>query len=214
MAKLLRPTRPAPSGPPTYSADDGFADYLLFVHGKAVGVLEAKPAGYALTNVELQADKYAGGLPAGLNPPVQPLPFLYLSTGVETRFINGLDPEQNPRAIDANLPHIHRPATLAEWIQAETLEAWVKRLYAGEGGLLHRRGRHSPLGVSSALSYAVTSRHGKPLPEPDRGRHQVGAKRQSGHGLSSRYPSSNVTARVRDTSSFNSGWEILLSEYA
>ena len=30
----------------------GFADYLLFVHGKAVGVVEAKPAGYAPTNVE------------------------------------------------------------------------------------------------------------------------------------------------------------------
>lgn len=57
----------------------GFADYLLFVNGKAVGVLEAKQAGYALTNVELQADKYATGLPAGLNPPAQPLPFLDLS---------------------------------------------------------------------------------------------------------------------------------------
>jgi type I restriction enzyme R subunit len=65
----------------------GFADYLLFVNGKAVGCVEAKPAGYALTNVELQADKYATGLPARLNPPVNPLPFLYLSTGVETRFI-------------------------------------------------------------------------------------------------------------------------------
>ena len=64
----------------------GFADYLLFVNGKAVGVLEAKPAGYTLGNVELQADKYATGLPAGLNPPVNPLPFLYMSTGVETRF--------------------------------------------------------------------------------------------------------------------------------
>lgn len=62
----------------------GFADYLLFVNGKAIGVLEAKPAGYALTNVELQADKYAGGLPAGLNPPVHPLPFLYISTGSTT----------------------------------------------------------------------------------------------------------------------------------
>ena len=58
------------------AAGHGFADYLLFVQGKAVGVLEAKPAGYALTNVELQADKYATGLPAGLNPPVHPLPFL------------------------------------------------------------------------------------------------------------------------------------------
>jgi type I restriction enzyme R subunit len=113
----------------------GFADYLLFVNGKAVGVLEAKPAGYALTNVELQADKYATGLPAGLNPPVHPLPFLYLSTGVETRFINGLDPDPKTRAISANLPHIHRPATLAEWIGAETLDAWVKRLHADGGGL-------------------------------------------------------------------------------
>jgi type I restriction enzyme R subunit len=113
----------------------GFADYLLFVAGKAVGVLEAKPAGYALTNVELQADKYAGGLPAGLNPPVNPLPFLYLSTGVETRFINGLDPDPKTRAISANLPHIHRPATLTEWLHAETLDAWVKRLHAEGGGL-------------------------------------------------------------------------------
>ena len=68
----------------------GFADYLLFVEGHAVGVLEAKPAGYPLTSVELQADKYATGLPAGLNPPVEPLPFLYMSTGVETRFIKAM----------------------------------------------------------------------------------------------------------------------------
>jgi type I restriction enzyme R subunit len=114
----------------------GFADYLLFVNGKAVGVLEAKPAGYALGNVELQADKYATGLPAGLNPPVDPLPFLYMSTGVETRFINGLDPDPKTRAISANLPHIHRPETLAEWLAAETLDAWVKRLHA-EGGVLY-----------------------------------------------------------------------------
>jgi type I restriction enzyme R subunit len=114
----------------------GFADYVLFVQGKAVGVLEAKPAGYALTNVELQADKYASGLPAGLNPPVNPLPFLYLSTGVETRFINGLDPDPKTRAISANLPHVHRPATLDEWIGAETLDEWVKRLHA-EGSGFH-----------------------------------------------------------------------------
>lgn len=112
----------------------GVADYLFFVNGKAVGVLEAKPAGYALTNVDLQADKYAASLPAGLNPPVQPLPFLYLSTGVETGFINGLDPDPKTRALSANLPHIHRPATLAEWTQPETLDAWVKRLHADGGG--------------------------------------------------------------------------------
>jgi type I restriction enzyme R subunit len=115
--------------------DHGFADYLLFVDGKAVGALEAKPAGYRLINVELQADKYARGLPSGLNPPVTPLPFIYMSTGVETRFINGLDPEPKTRAFSANLPHIHRPETLAEWIRAETLDAWVKRLHAEGSGL-------------------------------------------------------------------------------
>jgi hypothetical protein len=73
-------------------------------------------------------------LPDGLNPPVNPLSFLYLSTGIETRFINGLDLEPKTRAISANLPHIHRSDTLAEWVGAETLDAFVKRL-AGEGGL-------------------------------------------------------------------------------
>ena len=112
----------------------GFADYMLFVEGKAVGVLEAKSAGYPLTSVELQADKYATGLPAGLDPPVNPLPFLYMSTGVETRFINLLDPDPKTRRI-SGVPHIHRPSTLAEWLRADTLDEWVKRLHAGGGGL-------------------------------------------------------------------------------
>ena len=90
----------------------GFADYMLFVDGQAVGVLEAKPAGYPLIGVELQADKYATGLPAGLTPPVNPLPFLYMSTGVETRFINLLDPDPKTRRI-SDVPHIHQPSTLA-----------------------------------------------------------------------------------------------------
>ncbi len=93
----------------------GFADYTLFVGGKAVGSLEAKRKGYPLTSVELQAEQYATGLPDGLNPPVYPLPFLYISTGSKTRFINLLDPDPKTRAISCNLPHIHRPSTLAEW---------------------------------------------------------------------------------------------------
>ena len=113
----------------------GFADYMLFVDGQAAGVLEAKPVGYTLSSVELQADKYATGLPAGLVPPVNPLPFLYVSTGVDTRFINGLDPDPKSRRI-SHLPHIHRPETLAEWLRAETLDAWVERLRL-EGGGVH-----------------------------------------------------------------------------
>ena len=100
----------------------GKADYLLFVEGRAVGVLEAKPVGHTLSGVEPQADKYAAGLPAGLDPPVTPLPFLYLSTGLETKFTNLLDPEPRSRSVF----QIHRPATLAEWLAAETLDSWVK----------------------------------------------------------------------------------------
>ena len=111
----------------------GFADYMLFVDGRAAGVLEAKPVGYTLSSVELQADRYAAGLPAGLNPPVSPLPFLYVSTGVETRFINGLDPEPKTRRI-SHVAHVHRPETLAEWLAAETLDGWVRRLHERGGG--------------------------------------------------------------------------------
>jgi type I restriction enzyme R subunit len=44
----------------------GFADYLLYVDGKAAGVIEAKKEGITLTGVETLSDKYTKGLPAGL----------------------------------------------------------------------------------------------------------------------------------------------------
>ena len=128
----------------------GFADYMLFVDGRAAGVLEAKPVGYTLSSVEAQADQYAAGLPGGLNPPVSHLPFLYVSTGVETRFINGLDPEPKTRSI-SHVAHIHRPETLAEWLAAETLDAWVKRLRAEGGGLYTAAGDARPASLRARL---------------------------------------------------------------
>lgn len=93
-------------------AGHGEADYLLFVDGGAAGVLEAKPAGTGLAGVEVQAEKYSAGLHDYLTAPVTPLPFLYLSTGEETRFANGLDPHPTYR----KLFHIHRPETLRGWL--------------------------------------------------------------------------------------------------
>ena len=90
----------------------GFADYLLYVDGKAAGVTEAKKAGSTLTGVEIQSDKYTRGLPEGLPRWHNPLPFSYQSTGVETRFTNGLDPEPRSRNVFA----FHRPETLAGWL--------------------------------------------------------------------------------------------------
>ena len=44
----------------------GFADYMLYVDGKAAGVIEAKKKGATLTGVEVQSGKYAQGLPDAL----------------------------------------------------------------------------------------------------------------------------------------------------
>jgi type I restriction enzyme, R subunit len=90
----------------------GFADYLLYVNGKACGVIEAKKAGATLTGVEVQSGRYAQGLPASLPAWHRPLPFLFESTGVETHFTNGLDPQPRARNIFA----FFRPELLAEWL--------------------------------------------------------------------------------------------------
>ena len=71
----------------------GHADYLLYVNQKVAGVVEAKPEGFTLTGVEAQSEKYSTGLPDSLPAYRRPLPFLYESTGAETQFTNGLDPE-------------------------------------------------------------------------------------------------------------------------
>jgi type I restriction enzyme R subunit len=92
----------------------GRADYLLFVDGKPLGVLEAKPAGTILSSVEPQRNDYAEGMPDDLDVPLEPLPFTYMSTGRETRFRNGLDPDARTRDVYA----VHRPETLAGWLDA------------------------------------------------------------------------------------------------
>jgi len=106
----------------------GFADYLLFLDSRAVGVLEAKPQGHTLSGVEVQAQKYAEGLPDNLQPPVRPLPFLYLSTGARTKFTNLLDPEPRSRFVF----RIHRPETMVEWLEAASLAAWAADLQQGQ----------------------------------------------------------------------------------
>ena len=90
----------------------GFADYLLYVNGKACGVIEAKKQGATLTGVELQSSRYAQGLPTTLPAWRRPLPFVWESTGIETHFTNGLDPEPRARAVFA----FFRPELLVQWL--------------------------------------------------------------------------------------------------
>ena len=94
------------------TAGHGYADYLFYIDGKAAGVIEAKKVGVPLLGFERQSSRYTQGMPAALPAWLRPLPFAYESTGVETRFTNGLDPEPRSRSVFA----FHRPETLAGWL--------------------------------------------------------------------------------------------------
>ncbi len=94
--------------------DVGPADYVLFVDKKAVGVIEAKreEVGHKITDVETQTEGYANATLKWVNNQ-EPLPFLYQSTGVITRFTDSRDPKPRSREIFS----FHRPETLKEWLE-------------------------------------------------------------------------------------------------
>lgn len=93
----------------------------------------------SLTGVEVQAEKYATGLPKALPAHLRPLPFSYLSTGFETKFVNALDPEPRSRGLFT----FHRPETLAEWLVTDS---------AGERpSTLRSRLRHLPSLLDAGL---------------------------------------------------------------
>lgn len=96
-----------------YPTDIGPADYVLFVNHRAVGVTEAKPDewGHKITTVEDQAEGYAAASLKWVKNK-EPLPFVYQSTGVITRFTDGRDPRPRSREVFT----FHRPETMAEWL--------------------------------------------------------------------------------------------------
>src|SRR5574341_510267 len=124
----------------------GFADYLLYVDGRAAGVIEAKAHGTTLTGVEVQSAKYTSGLPDTLPAWERPQPFAYQSTGVETRFTNGLDPQPRSRHVFA----FHRPESLAEWLaevatpHGDPMAAETAPAYGGRHGTVLARIQHMP----------------------------------------------------------------------
>ena len=94
-----------------YDTDVGPADYVLFVDQKAVGVIEAKPEswGQKITTVEKQSGGYAEAKLKWVNNK-KPLPFVYESTGVITRFTDNRDPKPRSREVFT----FYRPETLKE----------------------------------------------------------------------------------------------------
>lgn len=96
-----------------YPTDVGPADYVLFVSRRPVGVVEAKPKdwGHKITTVEEQSGGYAAAQLKWVKDN-EPLPFVYESTGVITRFTDGRDPKPRSREVFT----FHRPETFQEWL--------------------------------------------------------------------------------------------------
>ena len=96
-----------------YQTDIGPADYVLFVEGKPVGIIEAKAEdkGFQLIQAETQSKDYADSKLKHLNN--EPLPFVFESTGALTRFTDYRDPKPRSRAVFT----FHRPETFREWVR-------------------------------------------------------------------------------------------------
>lgn len=98
--------------------DNGESDYLLYVNGKAIGVIEAKKAELSLSGVETQSQGYAENLPEGIRCYQKPLPFIYESNGSEIYFRDCRDSVCRSRRLFA----FHKPETLLDLItEADTL---------------------------------------------------------------------------------------------
>ena len=109
-----------------YQTDVGPADYVLFIDKKPVGVVEAKPEDWdqKITTVEKQSAGYAVAKLKWLNN-TEPLPFVYESTGVLTRFTDTRDPKPRSREVFS----FPRPETIQDWhTQSVSLRARLQKL--------------------------------------------------------------------------------------
>ncbi len=104
--------------------EGGFADYMLFVDAKALGVLEAKAAGTPLVGVAGQSEDYARAALTDFQRWGDPLPFTYESNGEEYRFRDLRDPRSRSRFVFG----VHRPETLLSLVEQEnTLRARLQK---------------------------------------------------------------------------------------
>ncbi len=109
-----------------YDTDRGPADYILFVDKTPVGVIEAKKQDEAqnITVHEEQSHDYSVSKLRWFKDN-QPLPFVYESTGLVTRFTDYRDPAPRSRPVFS----FHCPETLREWYhQTDTLRKRLQHL--------------------------------------------------------------------------------------
>jgi len=108
-----------------FSLQNGPCDYLLFVGGKAAGVIEAKKLGSTLSGVAEQSAKYMSKLPEHLASWSDQLIFHYESTGEESFFCDNRDPTPRSRRVFA----FHQPQTLHRWLkETDTLRTRLQHM--------------------------------------------------------------------------------------
>lgn len=106
-------------------SDGSKADYLLFVNGKACGVIEAKKEGVSLIGIEIQAKHYALHVSAELRVWQSPLPFIYESNFNEIYFADLREKDSRSRQIFS----FHTPQALYEMLNRnKTLRDSLKEL--------------------------------------------------------------------------------------
>lgn len=106
-----------------FQTSTGPADYVLFVDRKPVGIIEAKKAGAIPTTFEAQSNRYSESNLKYAN--VSDLPFVYESTGIETRFTDKRDPVPRSRELFSFL----QPETLKDLLrQSDPLRARLKKM--------------------------------------------------------------------------------------
>lgn len=104
------------------------ADYLLFLNGKAIGVLEAKRAENTLNDaVAAQAETYCKSMQNWYQSYEQPLPLVYLSNGEKIVFRNLCDFDSEYREI----PKMHTPKEIVEILGIEDEYAGLPTLFQG-----------------------------------------------------------------------------------
>jgi len=82
--------------------DTGPADYMLFIDGKACGIIEAKREGQSLGHVAEQSGRYATSKTKFIKRWAEegdPLPFLYEATNHQIRFRDERDPAPRSRDV-------------------------------------------------------------------------------------------------------------------
>ena len=135
----------------------GRADYLLYLNRKIVGVIEAKPSGVTLTEVQWQSHRYSKGLDSEQSKVAvlhrEELPFIYEASGTETHYTNLYDPD--PRA--RHIFNFQKPDTLARIIrdsenqEQATWRGRVNNLPDTEGYDLRPASRRAVIAIEKSL---------------------------------------------------------------